>query len=210
MDYKNFIQDFPIRCGEILEKYREQDRKNGREVTHMFAIAAAAIPIPFARLSENEHPSPDKKKYEQAVGKFTNLCDQYFLGSCLWEDKDEARSWKSGQVSKEDVKEGPEYWRIRDCSSLTGDIKVKEILKIIRNALAHGSIFTRPNKETDQIEKIILLSKILVERKINGNVKRIFNGNYDTLTVSPEDFFEFLVNWVSFLRDELKIPPEPD
>ena len=199
MDYKNFIQDFPIRCGKILEEYRCQELLKGREVTHMFAIAAAMITIPFARLCERTHPSTNKKKYEQAVGKFANLCDQYFLGSCLWEDKGEARSWKFGQVSKEDVKEGPEYW-IRDSSSLTEDIKVKKILKIIRNALAHGSVFTLPAKE--QIEKIIFLSKIRVRGK--------FTKNYNMLTVSPEDFYGFLVNWVSFLRDELKIPPEVD
>lgn len=199
MDYRNFIQDFPIRCGEILKKYRNHDCKNGREVTHMFAIAAAAIAIPFSRLSEKEHPSPDKKKYEQAVGKFTNLCDQCFLASCLWKDKDEARSWKSGQVPKKDVNEDPQYW-MSNSVSLKEDIKVVEVLKIIRNALAHGSIFTLPANEP--IENIIFLSK--------NCVKGIFYGDYDLLTVTPEDFYKFLVNWVSFLGDELKIPPEVD
>lgn len=201
-DYKNFIQDFPIRCGEILEEYRDHARKNGREVTHMFAIAAAAITIPFERLRKTsdgiEHPSQDKKKYQKADGKFANLCDQYFLESSLW--KDAVKSWKIGQVKREELTQGPELW-ITNSASLTKGIKVKEVLEHIRNALAHGSIFTLPNA-ADQIENIIFLSK----DKNAGN----FSENYKLLMVSAEDFNEFLVKWMHFLQHELKIPFEVD
>jgi len=201
-NYKNFIKDFPIRCGEILKEYRSHAQKNGREVTHMFAIASAAITIPFERLKKSSdgtgHPSGDKKKYKEAAGKFANLCDQYFLSSCLW--KDASKSWKTGQVKREDVTNGPESWR-NNSTSLTEDIKVKKVLTYIRNALAHGSIFTLPDSD-DQIENIIFLSKIK-----NG---KNFYGNCKMLMVSAEDFYKFIVKWVSFLKHELKIPSEID
>ena len=201
-NYKNFIQDFPERCAEILKEYRNHARKNGREVTHMFAIASCAITIPFERLRKPsdgaEHPSGDKKKYEKAAGQFDNLCGKYFLGSCLW--KDASKSWKTGQVKREDTAHETESW-ITDSKSLTKDMKVKEVLEHIRNALAHGSIFTLPDN-IDQIKNIIFLSKIM-----NG---RSFSGNYKMLMVSAEDFYEFIVKWVSFLKHELKIPSEID
>ena len=200
MNYKDFIKDFPIRCGEILEEYRIHTRKNGREVTHMFAIASAAITIPFERLRKPsdgiEHPFGDKKKYQKAAGQFNNLCGNYFLRSCLWEDA--SKSWKIGQIKKEDV---PNKLESRITESLTEFVKVEEILVHIRNALAHGSIFTFPDAE-EQIEDIVFLSKIMEGRS--------FSGNYKMLRVSAEDFYEFLVKWVSFLKNELKIPPEID
>ena len=201
-NYKNFIKDFPTRCGEILEEYRSPASKNGREVTLMFAIASVAITIPFERLRKPsdgiKHPSGDKKKYKEAAGKFANLCDRKFLESCLW--KNASGSWKEGQVKKEDVKHEPESW-ITDSMKLAEVMKVKEVLEHIRNALAHGSIFTLPDAY-DQIENIIFLSRIM-----NG---KNFSGNYKMLIVSAEDFYKFIVKWMSFLKNELKIPSEID
>lgn len=202
-NYKNFIQDFPVRCGEILEEYKEQAKKSDREVTHMFAIAAVALTIPFERLRKPperiKNPSGDKQKYKEADGKFGNLCKQPFLQSNLW--KDEVKSWKVGEVLAEDVKQEPENWA--QCSqSLPVNAKVVEVLEHIRNALAHGNIFTLPNLSppSDEIENIIFLSRIM-----NG---REFTGKYNLLTVSPGDFNEFLVKWIYFLKNELKLPSE--
>jgi len=195
MNYNNFIQDFPNRCEGILKDYKDRACKNGREVTHMFAIASAAITIPFARLIEKEHPSQDKKKCQQAASKFANLCDKYFLSSSLWGTS--TKSWKYGLVKKDDIERKKEYW-ITNASSLSDDTKVLEVLSIIRNALAHGSIFTLPNND-DQIENIILFSK----EKIRGK----YSGNFNLLTVSVKDFNELLLNWINFLKN-LEIPPE--
>lgn len=63
----------------------------------------------------------------------------------------------------------------------------------IRNALAHGNIFTRGNPE---IEQIILLS----ERAVGTN-------KFNFLAVAPADFRLFLKNWLEFLRD-LDLPED--
>jgi len=192
-NYRNFIKDFPNRCGEILKEYKDCSCKNGREVTHMFAIASAAITIPFERLRKKGHPAQDKKKYPQVVSKFDNLCDKNFLSSNLWGKASE--SWKFGQLKKGEVELGPENWE-ENAISLEEDVKVKEVLCIIRNALAHGSIFTLSNAD-DQIEIIIFLS----------TSKEKDTGDFNLIMVSVEDFNELLVKWIDFLHS-LKIPPE--
>ena len=194
-NYRNFIQDFPIRCEKILKDYKDCACMKGREVTHMFAIASAAITIPFARLREKEHPSRDKKNCQQAASKFANLCDKYFLSSSLWGTS--TKSWKSGLLKKDDIERDKEYW-ITNALSLRDDIKVLEVLSIIRNALAHGSIYTLHNND-DQIENIILLSKEKIGEK--------FTGDFNLLMVSVEDFNELLVKWIDFLKN-IEIPPE--
>ena len=172
-------------------------RLNGLEVTHMFAIASAAISIPFERLRKPtdgvEHPSLDRKRYQKAVGKFANLCAKEFLGSTLW--KKDGKSWKFGHVGEEDIKSGPANWE-SNSGHLRNDIKVEEILEHIRNGLAHGSIFTTPDS-SDQIENILFLSK----DKDAG----CFSGDYKLLIVSTRDFYRFLVKWIDFLKHELKM-----
>ena len=195
-NYKNFIQDFPVRCGEILKRYKEPERKRGREVTFMLTITATAILIPFERLKKHKdikHPSGDKERYVKATGKFNEICGKKFLQSVLW--KDEVKSWKIGEVEEAKVKEAPEEWA-QSSLSLSENIKVGEIVNILRNAFAHGSIFTLPNAK-DQIENTIFLSRIM-----NGCK---FSGKYRFLTVLPEDFYEFLVKWIQFLQNELKL-----
>ncbi|MBN1796006.1 MAG: hypothetical protein JW804_04975 [Sedimentisphaerales bacterium] len=199
-NYDNFIEDFPSRCGTILEKYRKDACKNGLEVTHMFAIASASITIPFARLRDNNHPSGDKMNghYGKAVSKFNKLCGKYFLKSRLWNV--DLESWQMGEVKKENLWQDTDQWK-NNAHPLSKDVKVKKVLSIVRNALAHGSIFTYPRKQNpeDQIEHIIFLSKIRNDNKPTGN--------YDMLMVHPDDFFDFLVKWIDFLKD-LKIPSE--
>jgi hypothetical protein len=128
-NYQNFIQDFPVRCGEILEDYQKQARKNEREVTHMLAIAAASFLIPFERLRRQrqgtKHPAGDKVKYAQAAGKFGNLSDRNMLGSRLWQG--EAGSWQIGEVPAQHVKQEPETWA-RCSESLPADVKVVVVL----------------------------------------------------------------------------------
>lgn len=105
---------------------------------------------------------------------------------------------KSARSHKIKRKINPDSWEI-NYEKLPNIIKVLCVLKHIRNALAHGSIFTLPN-ENDKIKEIIFLSEIRI-----GNE---FRGNYNVLKVCPEDFKEFLQNWMKFLIEDLKIPAE--
>lgn len=198
-NYTNFIQDFPVRCGKILGKYKDTAEKSGLEVTLLISIAAAALPIPFERLRKPvggiKHPSNDKNKYIRAVGKFGNLCDKNFLGSDLWGN--DPGSWCWGQVAAELVSKEPESWTSASIA-LPNNLKNIDVLDHLRNALAHGNIFTLPDS-SDKIQEIIFLNRRMENK--------IFLKEYYFLRVSPIDFNEFLINWIAFLQ-ELKLPNE--
>lgn len=191
-NYKDFIQDFPVRCSEILEEFRKQAEKSDREVTHMLAIASVALTFPFERLRKRKHPSADNQKYKQAAEIFYEICSEKFVHSVLC-----AGSWNIGEIVAEETMKDSELWEGR-YESLPEDASVKKILTHIRNALAHGSIFTKPD-EQNQIKTIIFLSEI-------RNNKNKFTGKYKVLTISPSDFNIFLVKWIHFLQNNLKLP----
>ena len=190
--YVNFVSDFPERCQEILADYERRARFIGRDVTHMLAIAAVGLNIPFERLRDDvSHVSKDRERYQAAANQLADLRKQRFLGSDLWGQ--EPGSWEYGEIPNG---EGTaEEWKERTHSVCKSDGKVTGdsglltndvVIRSLRNALAHGNIFT-PGKE--DIEDIIFLSKIHQRRE-----------PYRVFVVSPADFREFLKRWYFFIR----------
>jgi hypothetical protein len=68
--------------------------------------------------------------------------------------------------------------------------KCTSLLKLMRNALAHGNIFTAG----DDISQLVFLSKPHPGAQA-----------FDVLAVSPEDFRVFLVNWFQFIA-QIRMP----
>lgn len=143
--YSNFIKGFPSRCSDILKTYEKQSRARNQEVTLTLAIATAGFVIPFERLrpsSENlNHPSRDRERFQQAKDEFEKILDVPFLGSGLW--KEDIGSWIFAKEVK-DVQKEPDFWiELENPKPLSAEKKVKSISKHLRNALAHGNIYTR-------------------------------------------------------------------
>lgn len=196
--YNNFVSDFPGRCAALLKECEGTARLRNREVTLMLCIAMPSIVVPLERLKGPKagsngarpgHPSADWQRFEQAKASLDQLFEQRFRGSPLWPDAD-SNSWSFGPVS--DVSIAPDSWAelIRP-QALGPDKLAKTVLDHVRNALAHGNVFTRGNPE---IEQIILLS----ERALGTN-------KFNFLAIGPADFSTFLHNWLEFLR-EINLP----
>ena len=199
-NYNNFIQDFPKRCCEILDKYEADALSGGREVTLTLAMAASGFVVPYERLrprpQEGEPPYPDRGIYEQAASQLDSLLKEKFLGSCLW--KEEVSSWSFGNL-KSVADEGPDAWpELQERKPLGPNKEVGSTLTHLRNALAHGNIFTLPkdgpDKDNPDIELIIFLSKPSMKSR-----------KFNFLCVSPQDFQKFLKKWFVFIS-ELEIP----
>ena len=199
-NYNNFVQDFPTRCCEIFDQYENDALSSGREVTLTLAMAASGFVVPYERLQpqEGEPPYPDRGIYEQAASQFDDLLKEKFLGPRLW--KEGVSSWSFGKLKS--VAGGPGIWpELQDpCKPLGPCKKVNSILKHLRNALAHGNIFTFPKDDPDKddpdIELIIFLSRPYMK-----------SPEFNFLCVSPQDFQKFLRNWFVFIN-ALNLPEE--
>jgi hypothetical protein len=74
---------------------------------------------------------------------------------------------------------------------ITNEKTVAGVLRVVRNALAHGNIFTH----NDPISRLIFVEG---EYKESDKVKHYTNFKY--VSVSPEDFILFLKRWFEFLK----------
>jgi hypothetical protein len=136
------------------------------------------------------HPSWDWKRFEAAKSSMDDLVERTFLNSPLWPNSS-ANSWCFGNISN--VSDTPDTWsELSAPKPLSPNKKIRSVLTHLRNALAHGNIFTRGSTS---IEQIILLSRPAEEHM------------YCFLAVAPDDFLLFLKNWLGFLRD-IELPDE--
>jgi hypothetical protein len=198
--YLNFIQDFPKRCRDILLAYWEDARRENREVTLLVAVATSAFTIPFERLNPSAPDHIADDRYAGAVRKVGRLQNRKFAA---WQ---KGASWKivEGIDSKLIQTNQADAWaspRIRQ--PIPNGKKVGSILSIIRNALAHGSIFAYPRPVSRQkpveTEAIFFLS-----RRRDESTKELID-EYDLIIVSPADFRAFILDWISLLEN-LKLP----
>ena len=192
--YKNFVDDFPHRCREILKFAGKPALFRGREVTLALMVASAGLVVPYERLKpdggEIDHPSGDNKKYSTAADMLRTLLAESFLLSAIWGGP--VSTWHYGKLKS--VAGDPDSWEgLRNRRHVQPDKTVGNVLRVIRNALAHGNIFTFKNP----IEAIIFINP-------NVNDKKEVR-DYTFVFVAPADFQLFLEKWFDYLH-QLHIP----
>jgi len=198
--YANFIQEFPRRCRDILVAYEEDAKGKDREVTLLVTVATSAFTIPFERLNPSSPNHIADDRYPEAVSALGRLQNRDFA------DWQAGRSWRiiegldGGYIrtTQADAWAGQGKWQPIPTSK-----KVGSILSILRNALAHGSIFTFPRpisrEKPIEIEVIIFLSRLRDE-----NTGQLVD-KYNAVKVSSADFRALILDWISFL-ESLQLP----
>jgi hypothetical protein len=186
--YKNFIKDFPRRCRDVLDIAGKPALYRGREVTLTLMVASAGLVVPYERLKPDgrwgAHPSGDRKTFAGAVEKLESLLGQPFISSRLWTET--SSTWRGGKLDS--VTGNPDSWKgLQESQPITKEKTVGAILGVIRNALAHGNIWTL----RDPIEAIVFVKSVTDDEKIIS--KFLF------VSVAPDEFRNLLEKWLIFL-----------
>ena len=183
-EYSSYVSDFPARCAEILEEFRFPAERLGRDVTLLLSITSAGLIFPHERLipgARTPHPSGDRDRYSDAACQYNRLLKEPFLSPPLWNW--EVSSWRKGKVR--DVRSGgPDTWEeLRNAKAIGSEVSVGTVLRILRNALAHGNVFTQGR----QIHNIVFLSE---DR----------DPAFRFISVSRRDLRKFMMNFFGFLE----------
>jgi hypothetical protein len=215
-NWKYFFKHFPARVNKIFDAFDREALNNDVEVTFILTIAAAGFTVPFERLKKY-HPSEDASRFASSTKELKKLLDKKFIGSKLWPDVD-SKSWRYINKMKS-INGNVEEWIPEISFALPlskekkqgfEDRRCNTILHHLRNALAHGNIFSF----NDPITELIFLSSVeqsssrnitAIERLLDclrslfglGDVQK---KNFAVLVVSPADFKTFLKNWFVFLE----------
>lgn len=182
--YANFIKDYPDRCKRLLDKNFIKAGLNNLEVTLLLSICSSGLIIPYERLKDSSHIAKDSNRFKSAKTKFDQLLKLPFIHSDLWDSTDEI-TWRF--CKKHDFQGDPDSWEIDDWDPIGAETKVEQVIKTMRNALAHGNIFIRGKQH---IDLIIFLSRIVPNDPDKG---------HRCLTVSPAHLHKCILNWFNFI-----------
>ncbi len=186
--YHNFVQDFPLRCKSLLGQFGPQARISNREVTLLLAVATSSLIVPFERLSKDAHPSRDIERFAEASDKLALELDSESQNSKLWQSFS-GDDWRYKQLNG--LIGDPDAWGLAIGTKNIARKKSETILKILRNALAHGNIWTTG----DPIDTLIFVSRASQESQ----------GSFHSLQCSPAVLAKFINAWVDYLN-EISIP----
>jgi hypothetical protein len=193
--YNDFIHDFPARCGDVLKIAYDPAKAQSREVTLLIMAATAAFLFPFERLRSGsvEHQAGDRKKFPELTKHLDSSVNRKFYTSPFYERSSE--SWLVGRAKSISQESELKFER------LPSSVLANEVLAIIRNALAHGNLWTLPGPKFNAAESFAL-----------GQIDRIIfwsedrkNGGYKYVSVSPDDFYNFLMKWLQFLEPDVDL-----
>lgn len=185
--YSDFLaQDFGSRCNKLMERFFPCSQKAECEVTFLLAIAAAGLVIPHERISQKGHqPLLDRKRFASCKKELEGC-----LGKRLADVVD--CPWKGGLLAKADWP--PDDWgELQNPAHLEKQTTLFDVVTRLRNALAHGNIFTRP-RAPGAIEDIVFVCGYPANEK-----KRATKHPLRFVLASPEALKEFLEYWFQML-----------
>tara|TARA_R110001599_G_C12253490_1_gene659822 strand:- start:2975 stop:3520 length:546 start_codon:yes stop_codon:yes gene_type:complete len=167
------------------------------EVTFLLSIAGSGLVIPAERLSES-HPLGDAQRYPRHHAAFHTMMKSNFLQSKLvgdlWADWQMGNTGHGAESSAWD--QTPDAWNL---VPIRRDITVEFVVRGIRNALAHGNIYTVSAPGSGAITEIAMASKNI--KRIDGRPTVVGVTHYST---TPAAFELFLREWlVSLARQRL-------
>lgn len=185
--YQDFVHDFPRRCRDLLVSFEVQAAAMDREITLMLAVTSAGLIVPYERMAApNGHPSGDRAQFHNTATALARLLRERFGATSLVGDGPGA--WRVGR--SDSLQGEPDHWQGFGQDKPADGKEAGTILRTIRNALAHGNIWTWG----DPIRELVFAREV---RDQNGN--RI---GYEYVRGSPQAFRGLLIAWFDILEAE--------
>ena len=192
-NYKNFVFDYPARCHELLKRMNDDNMAQDREVTLLIALASAGLILPLERLAPDDssertkfHPSGDPERYPKWRDDLSDMLAKPFCNSPLSNGPD--NFWRTGKVSAADLKDRPDSWPgFLTAKPISKDKLARSVIKILRNSLAHGNIWTTNSR---------IIENIVFAREISCG------KHYEYIVGSPVSLRSLLIGWFHFLKEK--------
>lgn len=203
--YDDIYNDFPLRCDEVWQKFSQAAKDERRDVTLMLMCAAGGFATPWEHFKipegagndQSHHPAfhkYDKQKYKRSLDEMNRALDGEISNSALFKDVQIDRCYYAHAKTIGEVKGLAESGE-NNAPPLSTQ-KTRQIVKALRNAIAHSNIFAFSGNKSQEISHLGFFSEE-IDRKIKD--KKVVDY-YNVVVMSAEDFHAFLTAWFGLLK----------
>lgn len=194
-EYQDFVHDFPRRCRDVLQAFSPKAATADREVTLLLMATAAGFVMPLERLGVGEavlQPTLDRPRFAREMEQLKAELERVTVESPLFR----GTAWRGGALKS--AEGTPDQWpELQNPQLLAPDTTVGGVVRQLRNGLAHGNVFSRPNASR-QIAALVFVSGGTLRR---GG--RAIPLKY--LILSPRELRTFLSRWFALVA-HLRLP----
>lgn len=187
---QRFVTEYPQRCGQLLDMLEPQAREHDLVGSFALLVASAAFTIPFARMTEKQHPAG--KPEARLFSAIETLKKRSFLDAPFWKGvkpeffryakietpPDQAAGWRNAAGAHP----------LKSAEDKDGNT----VLRTIRHALAHGNVvYLDENGHEMPRNKVRYLAFLAKHDSGVGHRVVVFN---------EESFLAFLKSWIAWLQ----------
>jgi hypothetical protein len=198
-----FVVEYPQRCLDLIEALEPTARQ--RELVGSFSllVAAAVFVIPYERMGSQRHPLHKAARDVDLFRALKTLRKKPFIMAPFW-NGEPPNVWRFSRITTNANntagwvdEEGHHPMRPHAKNSMQ-DRKADDVLRVIRNALAHGNIVylnERGFEERDtKLQFLGFLSRYEETEEQKAKVE-----TYRLVTTTEDEFLRFVKLWAKWI-----------
>lgn len=196
-----FSLDYPQRCLQLINSFEDSARSQDMVGSFSLLAASSVLNVPLER-SFTTHPLY-REKDDPLTLAIKVLSKMRFVDAAFWRDVPPS-DWRQSRLLANF--NNPEYWVDKDgkhpfetdADNSIGRRKALEVLRVLRNALAHGNIvYLDENGQEREGAKVRFLA--FLSRYEETEDQKAESETYRMVAATEEEFLRFVKAWAGWL-----------
>jgi hypothetical protein len=198
-----FVVEYPQRCLDLIEALEPTARK--RELVGSFSllVAAAVFVIPYERMGSQKHPLHKAARDVDLFRALKSLRKKPFVAAPFWNGEPPS-AWRFSRIMTNAndtagwVDEERRHPMTADARNSVQDRKADDVLRVIRNALAHGNIvYLNEHGFEERDTKLQFLG--FLSRYEETEEQKAKAETYRLVTTTEDEFLRFVKLWAKWI-----------
>jgi len=205
-NYTEFEQDFPRRCMWLLDDQRANAESENLEVTFLLTFATGMICMIADRIALNAADLKQVRNHSTGKSRVKDRWAEHAetLGESLRTRAEVLNQLEYSAPAIRIEGERPDQWTWQP---MNPDTSLRYTFSLVRNALAHGNIWTEPDRD-GKIVRLVLAAKFEEPKNATMGTTKELPKPYEALRLPPTVLYRLLRVWAE-LFGGLETSPRP-
>lgn len=196
-----FVIEYPERALELIGLFENIARRCDLMGSFGLLAAAAVLTIPYERMKASHFLHDEQHDYD-LLAQIKKLEKEKFLSAPFWQDGGPGKWWQSrimGSVNQVDGwKDEQGQHSLSDDANTIAKRKAGEVIRVLRNALAHGNIIYL-DKDRREIANNRMVYLAFLSRYEETKEQRELATTYRVVVTLEEEFLHFVKAWAKWV-----------